>query len=248
MAQSVFGVGFMFAIPQGVNPTPVRFGRLQDVSEDWSFDSKPLHGSYQVALEQGRGKAKVDLKATAAVIDPLLFNQTFFGMTSVTGETLNSVDENATPASATFTVTNGATYATDFGLYNTVTGLWMTRVASAPAAGQYAVNTTTGVYTTNAAQNAQLLRASYSYASAATGSTVTYGNQLIGASVTFRVSLVGKFKAADGITRSYYKNYAAVQCFKLNQSMKLDDWLMPQLDMSAQDDGSGNVFNYTMTG
>jgi hypothetical protein len=248
MAQSVFGVGFMFGIPQGANPTPVRFGRLQDVSEDFSFDLKPLHGSNQVALEQGRGKAKIDLKATIAVIDPNLFNQVFFGMTSVTGEILNSVDEAQTPSAGTFTVANGATMSKDFGVYNTITGLFMTRVASGPAAGQYAVNEATGVYTTNAAQNTQLLRVSYSYASASTGSTVTYGNQLMGAGVTFRLSLVGKFKGGDGIIRSYYKNYAAVQASKLSQALKLDDWMMPGLDMSAQDDGSGNVFSYSMTG
>lgn len=248
MAESIFGVGFLFATPQGANPTPVRFGRLQDVSEEWSFDEKPLHGSFQAPLDIGVGKAKISLKATIAVIDPNLFNQTVFGMTSTTGETLNSVDENATPAAGTFTVANGATYSQDFGLYNTVTGLWMTRVASAPSAGTYAVNTTTGVYTTNAAQNTQLLKASYSYASAGTGSTVAWTNQLMGAGPTFRVSLVGKYKGNDGILRSYYKNYAAVKAFKLSQAMKLDDWMMPQLDMSAMDDGSGNVFNYTMTG
>ena len=35
---------------------------------------------------------------------------------------------------------------------------------------------------------------------------------------------------------------------KLAMPLKLDDFSLPQLDMSAQDDGSGNVFNYSMTG
>ena len=30
--------------------------------------------------------------------------------------------------------------------------------------------------------------------------------------------------------------------------LKLDDFILPQIDMSAQDNGSGNVFNYSMTG
>src|ERR1700678_361897 len=165
MAQSVFGVGFLFATPPGSNPTPTRFGRLQDVSVDFSYDQKLLYGSNQYALEQARGKAKIDLKATVGVVDPALFNNVYFGLTTATGETLNSVDEAATPSSATFTVANGATFSQDLGLYNTVTGLWMTPVAPAPALGQYAVNTTTGVYTVNTGQNGQLLRASYTYAS-----------------------------------------------------------------------------------
>src|ERR1700683_2291766 len=169
MAQSVFGVGFLFATPQGANPTPTRFGRLQDVGVDFSYDSKLLYGSNQYALEQARGKAKIELKAAAGVVDPALFNNVFFGLTTTTGETLNSIDESATPSTGTFTVANGGTFSQDLGVYNTVTGLWMTRVASAPAAGQYAVNTTTGVYTTNTAQNGQALRVSYTYASSSRG-------------------------------------------------------------------------------
>jgi hypothetical protein len=248
MAQSVFGVGFLFATPSGANPTPTRFGRLQDVAVDFSYDNKLLYGSNQYALEQARGKAKIELKAAVGVIDPILFNNIFFGLTTTTGETLNSVDESATPASGTFTVANGATFSQDLGVYNTVTGLWMARVASAPAVGQYAVNTTTGVYTVNTAQNGQLLKASYTYASASTGSSLAFTNQLMGASVIFSVQLVNKFKGSDGVVRSLYLNFPAVQCPKLSMPLKLDDFTLPQLDMSAQDNGAGAVFNYSMTG
>jgi hypothetical protein len=248
MAQSVFGVGFLFATPSGTNPTPTRFGRLQDVSVDFSYDTKLLYGSNQYALEQARGKAKIELRATVGAIDPILFNNVYFGLTSATGETLNSIDETAIPSAGSFTVANGATFSQDLGLYNTITGLWMTRVASAPAAGQYAVNTTTGVYTTNTAQNGQSLRASYTYASAATGSSLAFTNQLMGSNVTFSVQLVNKFKGSDGTVRSLFLNFPAVQCPKLSMPLKLDDFTLPQIDMSAQDNGSGNVFNYSMTG
>ncbi|HEY2710057.1 MAG TPA: hypothetical protein VGI95_18580 [Caulobacteraceae bacterium] len=248
MAQSVFGVGFLFATPQGANPTPTRFGRLQDVQVDFSYDSKMLYGSNQYALEQARGKAKIELRASIGVVDPLLFNSVYFGLTSTTGETLNSVDEAATPASGAFTVVGGGTFSQDLGLYNTVTGLWMTRVASAPAAGQYAVNTVTGAYTVNTAQNGQALRVSYTYASVSTGSTLAFTNQLMGAAPTFAVQLVNKFKGSDGVTRSLFLNFPAVQCPKLSMPLKLDDFALPQLDMSAQDNGSGAVFNYSMTG
>ena len=248
MAQSVFGVGFLFATPQGTNPTPTRFGRLQDVSVDFSYDTKMLYGSNQYALEQARGKAKIDLKATVGVVDPNLFNNLYFGLTTAAGETLNSVDESATPASGTFTVANGGTFSQDLGVYNTVTGLYLARVASAPATGQYAVNTSTGVYTTNTAQNGQLLKVSYTYASSASGANLAFTNQLMGSSVIFSVQLVNKFKGSDGVVRSLYLNFPAVQCAKLSMPLKLDDFTLPQLDMSAQDNGAGNVFNYSMTG
>jgi len=248
MAQSVFGVGFLFATPSGATPTPVRFGRLQDVSVDFSYDSKLLYGSNQFPLEHARGKAKIELKATVGVVDPALFNAVFFGLASATGETLSSVDEAATPSSGAFTVANGATFSQDLGVYNTAAGLWMTRVASAPAAGQYAVNSATGAYTVNAAQNGQLLRASYTYASASTGQSLAVGNPLMGSGVIFAVQLVNRFKGSDGVVRSLYLNFPAVQCPKLAMPLKLDDFALPQLDMIAQDNGSGAVFNYSLTG
>jgi len=243
MPQSLFGTGFLFATPGGPDPTPVRFGALQDVAVDFSFDLKLLYGSSQFALEQARGKAKIDLKASIGRLDPALFNQIYFGLGAASGELLNSVDEAATPVSGGFTVANGATYATDLGLYNTVAGLWMTRVAASPAAGQYAVNTATGAYTINAAQNGQALRASYTYASTGTGSTIAFTNQPMGSGPIFGVSLVNRFKG-----KSLYLNFPAVQSAKLGLPMKLDDFTLSAIDMSAQDDGTGNVFTWSMTG
>jgi hypothetical protein len=248
MAQSVFGVGFLFATPLGTSPTPTRFGRLQDVQVDFSYDSKLLYGSNQYALENARGKAKIDLKASVGVVDPNLFNNIFFGLSTSTGETLNSVDEPQTSAASSITVANASTFSQDLGVYNTVTGLWMTRVAASPAVGQYAVNTATGVYTINAAQENQLLKVSYTYASPSTGVSLSFTNQLMGSSIIFSVQLVNKFRGADGVVRSLFLDFPAVQCPKLSMPLKLDDFTLPQLDMSAQDNGSGNVFNYSMTG
>lgn len=248
MPQSVFGTGNLFTIPTGANPTPNRVGALQDVSVDFSFDMKQLYGGAQFPLEQARGKGKIDLKATAGRFDPVMFNNIVFGLTTTTGEALNSVDESATPSAGTFTVANGGTFSVDLGVYNTVTKLYMTRVASAPSTGQYAVNVATGVYTTNTAQNGQLLRVSYTYTSSSTGTKLAYTNQLMGSNIVFGLELVNSYVGADNIKRSLLLHFPAVQCPKLSIPMKLDDFSLPQLEMHAQDDGSGNVFDYSMTG
>ena len=44
MVQSSFGAGNLWGIPQGANPTPVRFATIQDVTVDFSFDFKMLYG------------------------------------------------------------------------------------------------------------------------------------------------------------------------------------------------------------
>lgn len=253
MAQSVFGVGFLFATPSGANPTPTRFGRLQDVSVDMSFDMKMLYGSLQFPVEQARGKGKLDIKASIGVFDPALFNNIFFGLTASTGQTLNSVDEGPTAIPTTpfqITVANGATFGQDLGVYNISTKLWMSRVASAPTAGQYAVNTTTGVYTFASADNVSgySVKISYTYTAAGSGTKLAYTNQLMGGNVVFSMQLVNQFKGQDGVNRSLFMNFAAVQCPKLSMPLKMDDFSIPSLDMSAGDDGSGNVFNYSATG
>jgi len=245
MVQSVFGAGFLFGVPAGASPTPVLFGAVQDVSVDFSFDLKPLYGQNQFALEQARGKGKIDIKAAVGRFDPNLFNQIYFGLTASGGEVLNSMAEAWTIPASPYAVTaaNGATFKTDLGVFNTALGKWLTRVASAPATGQYAVNTTTGVYTFASGDSGGAIKLYYTYASASTGTTITGANTPMGSGPVFSLQLLNSFKG-----KSISLSFGAVQSSKLGLPMKLDDFSLPSLDMSAQDDGTGNVFSWTLTG
>jgi hypothetical protein len=245
MVQSVFGTGNLWATPAGANPTPVRFGTLQDVGVDFSFDFKMLYGGFQFPVEQARGKGKIDIKATIGRVDPIMFNQVYFGMTPTAGETLSSVDETSAIPTTPFqiTVANGATFSRDLGVFDANTGKWLTRVATAPATGQYSVVIATGVYTFAAADVAHVVRISYTYGAVATGSTFTLTNQLLGSGPVFSLQLVNIFKG-----KSLFMNFPAVQSSKLAMPLKLDDFSLPNFDMSAQDDGAGNLFTMSMTG
>ena len=245
MPQSVFGVGYLYATPTGANPTPTRFGALQDVSVDFSFDTKALYGSNQFALEQARGKGKIEIKAGIGRVDPNLFNSIFFGLTTQVGETLNSIDETGTIAAGAVTVVNAANWTQDLGVYNVTTGAYMTRVASAPSGNQYAV--AAGAYSFNAALNGDVVRISYVYNSASTGTRLAFTNQPMGSSVIFSLTLVNQFAGVGG-RKSLFMTFPAVQAGKLAMPLKLDDFTLTSLDMSAQDDGTGNVFSYSMTG
>jgi hypothetical protein len=245
MPQSVFGVGFLFATPTGANSTPTRFGALQDVSVDFSFDTKALYGSNQFALEQARGKGKIEIKAGVGRVDPSLFNSIFFGLTTQPGETLNSIDEAGTIASGAVTVANAGTFTQDLGVYNATTGLYMTRVAASPSGNQYAV--AAGVYSFNTALNGDAVRISYVYSSAGTGTKLAFTNQPMGSSIIFSMTLVNQYAGVGG-KKSLFMTFPAVQAGKLSMPLKLDDFTLTSLDMSAQDDGTGNVFSYSMTG
>lgn len=250
MPQSVFGVGNLFVTPSGANPTPAAIGALQDVSVDFNFDIKQLWGSNQFPIEQARGKGKIDIKASSGRFDPTLFNAAVFGLTTATGETLAAVGEaGSIPAVSgpyTITTTNSANWTRDLGVYNTTTKLFMSRVASGPTTGQYSV--AAGVYTFAAADTLQTVKISYEYSSSSTGKKQSYTNQLMGSNIVFALDLVNKYTGGDGVTRSLFLHFYAVQCPKLSMPMKLDDFAIPQLEMHAQDDGLGNIFDWSLTG
>lgn len=67
----------------------------------------------------------------------------------------------STPGPYTVTVTEAATFALDLGVIKGVTP--MVRVSGVPAAGQYAVNTSTGVYTFNAVDQGDAIDITYTY-------------------------------------------------------------------------------------
>lgn len=249
MPQSNFGVGILTAIPTGANPTPQPLSVLQDVAVDFQFDLKQLYGSFQFPIEQARGKGKIDIKASIGRFDPVLFNATLFGLTTSTGEKRNSVREAGTIPTTPFqiTVANGATFAVDLGVYDTTSAKWLSRVASAPATGQYSVNTVTGVYTFAAADVGHVLQFFYTYTAAGTGSTLAYTNQLMGAGPTFALHLVNVTPVLS-VNKYLWMSFPAVIAPKLNVPMKLDDYSVASIDMSAQDDGTGAVFNWSMTG
>src|SRR5471030_2309275 len=135
------------------NPTPIKFGTLQDVSLDISGDVKQLYGKKQFPEAVARGKYKITGKSKFAAINGKMLNDLFFGQTMGAGMIKTALDEAASVPTTPFTVTvsNAAQFKQDWGVRYTNTVIPPTRVASAPVLGQYSVNTATGVYTFAAA-------------------------------------------------------------------------------------------------
>src|SRR5438552_1643257 len=92
-----FGTGTLFATPNAgdlaANPTPMKFGTLQDVSIDFSGDIKELFGQYQFAVDTARGKIKIAWKAKFATINGKQLNDLFFAESLVSPEVQGIVDE-----------------------------------------------------------------------------------------------------------------------------------------------------------
>lgn len=240
--RSLFGCGYLFGVPTG-GGSPIMFAALQDVSVEFSQDVKSLYGSQKFPIEIAGGKAKIECKASVGRIDPVLFNTIYWGGTLSTSTlTLGSMDEIGTvPGSVAYTVTvaNAAQFRTNLGVFDPVTGMFMTMIPSGtPTTGQYTVSA--GVYTFAAADANKVLRFYYTYGATTGGSSVVVTNQQLGQINDFRAVLQNSFKGKQTVLELY-----RCTSTKLSMPFKQDDFLIPSFDFSAQDDGTGNVFAYS---
>lgn len=246
MAQYTFGSGVLVGTPLTdafgaaiSNPTPIQFGVLQNVSIDLSFDVKQLFGQFQFPVAIGRGKGSITGKATFAQISGIMLNALFFGQTMTSGTLAEVIDTTgtaipATPFQITPTVPGGGTWSVDLGVID-ANGVPMTRVASAPTAGQYSVSA--GVYTFASANVGQVVRISYQYtATSTTARRQTVSNVLMGQQPTFRADLLMPFNG-----RQWVLTLPQCTSTKLSLGTKLDDFMLPDFDFSSFADASGNV-------
>lgn len=234
--QVSFGSGSLFAIPSGANPTPVQFGVLQDVAFDFNFSLKELRGQWQFPVALARGAGKITWKAKFAKLNGAALNNLFFNGTNATGLELAAIAEAGTVPTTPFqiTVANSAFFQSDLGVVNGTTGVQLTRVASAPATGQYSV--AAGVYTFAAADVATPMLLSYSYTAAAGGNKTTVTNQLMGNQTTFSMLFNEKFNG-----NTWQLRFPAAVMNKLSAATKLEDFTIAEADGECYADNAGNV-------
>ena len=189
-------------------------------------------------IDYGRGALKVSGKVKAAEINAQLFNDLFLGGTVATGQILTSFNEaQQVPAMSTYTVTatNATHFQTDLGVtYANYVPLDL--VASLTAAGQYMVNASTGVYTFYLADASANVLLNYTYTASASGHTITMPNLLQGTLPTFQVVFNTSY-AGQNCTVTLLRCVSS----KLTISTKQGDYVIPELDFEAYDNGSGQV-------
>ena len=252
MAEYAFGSGILWGTPTAdafgnavANPTPVQFGVLQEITLDVSFDNKPLYGQQQMPVTVARGKGKITGKAKFALLNGATINSLFFGQTLNTGIIGDVYDVTgtaipSTPYTITPTVPNSGTWSRDLGVRNS-NGVPMTRVASAPATGQYSV--AAGVYTFAAADTTLVVFINYAYtATSATAKNSNVVNLPMGYAPTFRADLLVPYQGKNMV-------WSAPNCVanKLSLATKLDDFTVPEFDFDVFADSAGNVLTYALS-
>jgi hypothetical protein len=238
VAQYNFGVGQLFLVPPGTNPTPVNVGTLQDVSLDISRDVKELKGAKAFPEDIALGAGKISGKAKSGRIQAGMIAAMLAGSTTATGQVGAANNETSSVPTTPYQVTaiNGATFAQDGGVYDYTAGKWLSVVASAPATGQYAVSAA-GVYTFAAADTTHQVGLYYTY-TIATGNNIDLNNVLMGAATTYQLVCFNTY----GGKQFGYKLWAVVFP-KLSIAGKQDDYTITDIDFQAFADSSDNVIN-----
>lgn len=241
--QYVFGAGKLTAIPKldgtgaaVTNPTPVQIAVLQDVAADISFETKMLYGEYQFPVAVGRGKAKIGLKAKSGQIDGKVLGSLLLGVNPTTVRRSSVYNFAASVPTTPFQVTiappNTGTFGEDLGVFDAATGVQLTRVASAPATGQYSISG--AVYTFASADTGRALLFNYSYNTAAGGETFTAQNALMGSGPEMSLTCYTPYQG-----KVLQFEFPRVICSKLSVPLKNDDFMISDLDFEVFADASG---------
>lgn len=235
MANIQFGTGVLFAKPTAgnlpTNPTPYKFGVIQEANVDFKADLKKLFGQYQFAVATARGKVDVTIKGKLAVFQPQMLNQLYFAQTATQGYNL-IVDSELHTVNANATTATNTPLVQDWGVIYNTTGAPFTLVNTSPTVGQYTVNLTTGVYGFNSGDNTNVVAVSYTYATnTASQTTIAIANQLMGYAPELTMFLYNKFR----------NKYLAVQLNDVTLGTvsiptKLEDFWIADFDGSANAD------------
>lgn len=248
MSQFAFGTGSLWGTPTqdafGVpiaNPTPLKFGEVQDVGIDMSRDIKLLHGQLMLPVAAGGGKMKIDVKAGFARVMGRIFSDLFFGQ-HITGGTLTGVLNDtsgvaipATPHQVTVVPPAVGAFVRDLGVVD-ANGQPLNRSGDAPAAGQYSVSAG-GQYTFADADAGRQVFISYTYtAASANAKSLSITNLPMGYLPTFGMDLAVSFGGKQ-------MNWRFPNCVagKLSFDPKQDDFSQFDMDISVFADAAGSV-------
>jgi hypothetical protein len=241
----VFGSGVLIGTPLNVpTPTPINFGLVQKVTVDTSVSVKELYGQYAFPVAVGSGTRKVTCKATLARFSGQALGRLFYNQIPTPGSTISQFAEvHSVPGSSPFTITvsNATHFVADQGVVYALTGLPLIAVASAPVTGQYAVNTTTGVYTFATGDQAAGVLISYTYTSSSQGESLAIGNPLIGPTSTFMATLF----ATDPTTNAQF-SVTLNQCVasKFSFDTNIEDFAKPDFEFQAFANSAGQVMTF----
>jgi hypothetical protein len=242
-----FGAGFVLGAPQSgsgnpaPNPTPTQLGVIQNVKFTISGDIKSLHGSNQYPVDTAVGKRTIKGSFEFGQLTNNVISQLFLGDAITTGVVATILNEAQVAVTSSFTVTHGANFAIDYGVVYQATGIPLTWIPSGtPSAGQYKVNTVTGVYTLSTADATAAVFVSYSWTDTAAGTTIVAGNHQMGWGPIVALDVLFPYDAPTPGGMGFY--FPNARLGKIDVTTKIDDYTMYGTDFEAFAGPNGSPF------
>lgn len=234
--KKIFGAGRFFGINSVTNPTPMRSLLPQDISIDFKQGTKELRGEKKLPAAIAAGDMSVTGKITLGDNPARMYADFLFSTAGTTGQILEA-DKEAWAIPGTpyqVTVANSTTFTTDLGVLDPVTGKTYTRVASAPATGQYSV--AAGVYTFAAADTTKNVVISYLYTNAVTGEQFVVANSLQGPAGAFQAVMTFFYGTDQDV-------FVLNNCIATDAAIasKQGDFAKPTFGFMAATDSSDNL-------
>lgn len=237
---AAFGPGSLYITRTDVaNSTPINIGYCQEFSMDAAAEMKELFGQNRYPLVAATGTVKLTGKMKAAMISGIAHNNAFHGGTFTTGQIQAVLGELGTPSANALTVAGSATFEADLGVVRQSDLTPFTKVASGPTAGQYSVSA--GVYTFAAADSNPPSSFSYTKTVAGSGQKQTIANSAIGTNPTFQIDYATSLVVAGTARPLLLRVYACIAT-KLAYAFKLTDFYLPEIDFTAYQNASGNLY------
>jgi hypothetical protein len=248
MAEYIFGSGTVIGKRTDVTlQKPALLGVLQDITLDFSRKIESLLGQYVSPVAFGGGELSIKGKAKFGRFQATQLNNLFLNGTLAANSGLEmTTGEAATTASTTFTVTNGATFVEDLGVFYASTGIQLQPVASGPATGQYVAGAAgVGTYTIAAGDENTALLVYYSY-TVSTENQITLANQLMGPVPNFELMMKETF-TVFGVAKSLVIKLNNCVSEKLSLGFTNTKFTIPELDIMAGADAANNIGTISIT-
>jgi hypothetical protein len=251
MTMFSFGSGTLVAKRTDLANQPVA---LLAVTQDWSIDIDQelikLVGQSKFPVDIAPGENKIAGKikfarVQATTISNMILAQT---VTPASGFQLTGPENHSAIAATTFTVTNGATFTEDCGVFYHGTGIALAPVTAAPTAGQYIAGVAgTGTYTINSADESVSGGLDLFYTNTlTTENQITITNPLMGTGSIFKLIGTVPYKVQN-VQKQFSIQLNAARCSKMPFAFGNKKYMIPEMDYEAFADASNTIGTFSIT-
>lgn len=236
-----FGLGSVIGRRTDVTGAqPSFFGTIQDCSIDIDQALVELYGQLKMAVDIAPSKLAIKGKAKFARIQLNQLNNMIMGNTVTTASGFDMSAAEAKTSGATFTVSKGATFIVDLGVFYHATGIQLTPTTATPTVGFYVPGVAgTGTYTlSGTADTTTAMDVYYTY-TVTTLNSMIGTNNFMGTGPIFELDLSNHYTNNLGTVGTTNMKLNACRATKFTFPFQNIQYTIPDFEFQAFADASG---------